>query len=195
MHLIDSELNLFFKIWFDLLWIINTKHNIIDLHEKPVYGTNFIIPFEGFFKISSALWDNIHWFDEVLSDNNNGMTNEELEILTAWRFNYIKNDFVVLKHLPKYSIFVLAENPEKIYGVYGLSDPIKFMLPCKPPIMVHAVLLPFKNKIIFDGCLKIFTTTLSPDYKSSLNMVYEKIKAKNSIIIQLTDVNQSSDHT
>ena len=49
---------------------------------------------------------------------------------------------------------MLISEDNKVYAVLALSDPLEDMvLGLRPPILVNAVLLPFKGKIVYDGIL------------------------------------------
>jgi len=54
----------------------------------------------------------------------------------------------------KYTVFLDAEDPPRAYGVLGLYTHLKGLIDSSNlPAFVKAVLLPFENKIVYDGIL------------------------------------------
>jgi len=146
--LTQQEISQFYKIWCALIWGVNEKQGIVPKFEKPVYGQN--MKQEPFIKIRSVLWDNPEWIDDFIIDNEYGdLTEVELGILTDWRKNFVKGRFIIMRHLKKYSVFMTFDEPTKLFGVCGITNPISELVPSSAiPLMVETTLLPFKDKII-----------------------------------------------
>ena len=182
MKLTQQEITQFYKIWCALIWGINERHGIVPKFEKPVYGKN--MKQEPFIAIRKELWDNPEWIDEFIRDNEyGGLTESELGILADWRKNFIKDRFVIMRHLKNYSVFMTMEENPKLYGVCGISDSFKDMIPSAAlPFMLETTLLPFKDKIIYDSLIASSNISFGSNYRSSFKESYNEVKAKIGII-------------
>jgi len=181
MSLCQSDIELFYKLWITLIWSINQKHKIVPVFKKPVYGER--INEEPFIAIRPKLWENPQWIDEFLCEKESSELNEdEKEVLRNWRKNFIKNRFIIAKHLSKYSVFMTFEDPVELYGVYGISDPIRETAPYPAPCIVDTTLLPFKDKIIYDSFLGTYPVAFGKNMKDSIKDAYEKTKETTGIV-------------
>ncbi|MCL2135649.1 MAG: DUF6398 domain-containing protein [Candidatus Bathyarchaeota archaeon] len=181
MMLVRSDVALFYKLWCALVWSVNQKHKIVPVFKKPVYGER--ICEEPFIVIRSKLWENPHWIDDFLCEKDSDVLSEdECEILKGWRENFIKGQFMVVKHLEKYSVFMTCEGSTKLYGVCGISNPVREMVSHDVPCLVDAVLLPFKGKIIFDSVIINHSISFGKSMRDSIKDEYEKIKETVGII-------------
>ena len=86
--------------------------------------------------------------------------------------------------LKKYDAFLtLDKNKTKIYGVVGLTDsPIDLAIYGIGTYFENVVLLPWKNKIIWDGFVYQKPVVLGVNYLKSFNEEYKKIKQENKIV-------------
>ena len=181
VKLTESEIKLFYKLWYALIWGINERHKIVPVFKKPVYGEK--VNEEAIVAIREELWKNPKLIDEYLSDNEFGeLTETEYGILADWRKQHIKGRFLIWKHLTKYSIFMSMEKPVKLYGVSGISNPIQETVRYQPPVMVEAVLLPFKDKIIYDSFLATFSITFGKGARDSLKRSFDEVKETVGVI-------------
>lgn len=181
MKLVDTEIKMFYKLWYTLMWNINQKHQIVPEFEKPVCGES--VNEEPFIAIRAELWENPKWIDEFLQDNGNGeLTEAEREILAGWHNNFIKGRFFVIKHTAKYSIFMSIDDSKKLYGVCGISNPIRETARYDVPFMVETVLLPFQGRIIYDSFLAISNISFGKGIRDELKTSYNETKEKIGII-------------
>ena len=77
---------------------------------------------------------------------------DELEIVLNWK-NLVKGTFYLYRYPKNYAIFLNANPASKAYGVLSLTDEFDKILASDLPIVLEAVLLPFKEQIIYDGFL------------------------------------------
>jgi len=181
MNLTQAEIAQFYKIWYELIWGINQKRGIVPKFIKPVYGMR--VNEQPFFIVRAQLWDNPQWIDEFLRDYDYGALNEaERGTLADWRKNFIKGRFIVMRHLAKYSIFMSAENTGELYGVCGISNPIKDVARYDVPFMVETVLLPFGDRIIYDSFLSAFNVSFGKGIRSEFKSAFDEGKEKIGII-------------
>lgn len=186
MNLPKKDVDLFYKLELPLLFYTNQKYNLFpelksveELKEANMQNCS---------KINDKLFDNPETINEFINDNSSNYSKEEIDIIKSWN-NFIKGTFYIVKHLKKYSIFMSAKkkgNEEKLYAVLGLMSPLEEMVPQNYlPMIVDTVLLPFKNKIIYDGFLKQYNISFGGNYSSSVNDGYNLSKAKYGIIENL----------
>ena len=190
MMLTQPEIEQFYKLWYTLVWGINERHEVIPRFKRPVYGTQVTVNIEEFSKIRSAMWDNPEWIDEFLAGRGNDEFDEqEREIVEGWRRHFVKGRFFVLKHLKKYSVLMTFEGePTLLYGVHGISDSIEGTMPYPVPFLVDLVLIPFKDKIIYDSLASVTNIRFGPGYRSAAKEWYDEAKKKYGIIEALNGI-------
>jgi hypothetical protein len=118
-----------------------------------------------------------------LQENPEGFSSAELEIVRKWK-SFVKGSFYILRHLKKYSIFM--GNNDHVYAVVGLLSPLEDVIPSYAlPLMVEAILLPFKGLIIYDGMFNTYNITIGGGIRANLNHAYMVAKQKERIISTL----------
>ena len=182
MSLTEQEISQFYKLWCALIWGINEKQNIIPKFKKPVYGYGSMNQ-APFIAIRAQLWDNPQWIDEFIHSNNDSdLTAQDLDMLMDWRKNFVKGRFVIMKHLKKHAIFMTMEKEAVLYGVSGISGPISESVPYPLPLVVETVLLPFKDRVIYDSLIVPYNMSFGAGMKRNLKEAFDAVKAKNGII-------------
>jgi hypothetical protein len=152
MSLLDSELKDFLSIYLDLLWRINKQYDFVQSLPKPTdefISKKGIIPY---FPVMDAMWNNPTSIDHDLLTHTDAITDEEHSIITAWRKNFIKDKFYVIEHLPQYTVMIpLKSDSLTFYGVHGIAAHLQDTIHTPLPYVLETVLLPFQDKIIYDG--------------------------------------------
>lgn len=184
MNLTQEEINKFYKLWYTLVWGINEKHKVIPHFKKPKYGTRVPVSLEEFMEVRNAMWDNPTWIDEFLLENDNGeFTEKERGIITRWRKDFLKDDFLVVKHLRKYTVIMTFSGEHiYLYGVHGISDPLEKCLPYPVPFPVNLVLLPWEDRIIYDSLAATSNVSFGAGLRSAVKEMYDESKGKYGII-------------
>ncbi|MDR2368719.1 MAG: hypothetical protein LBF58_11560 [Deltaproteobacteria bacterium] len=181
----DSERDLFYTIFFNLVWHINKKHRIVRQRPKPTL-TDLKAPLEEFMEVRDAMWENPAWIDEFLGDGASGTeTDEQREIIADWRARFIKDTFYVVKHTAKHTIVMMRREPVKLYAVTGISNHISLSNPSKLPFLLEMILLPFKGKIIYDSLLRSYNVSLGKGIIANLKIEYKESKKEFGIIHSL----------
>jgi len=182
MHLAESEIKLFYKLWCTLIYWLNQKHQIVENFKMPVYGRQ--TDEAAVFAVREELWRNPQWIDEFLENNDNGeFTEFERGIFMSWRRGFVKDKFVIMKHYKKYSVFMpMNEKPDRLYGVIGISDSIERYVPDPPPFLVETTLLPFKDNIIYDSFLSTRAISFGRGIREFFNDEFNGIKNSAGII-------------
>ncbi|MBI1802765.1 MAG: hypothetical protein HYR71_14155, partial [Chloroflexi bacterium] len=107
-------------------------------------------------------------------------------IIVSWQHR-LSGDFFVLKHLKKYSLFLsqIEGQPVRAYGVLGLQVPFADVIGPYLPVLVKAVLLPFEDKIVYDGLLQSYPVTFGSGIRADLNDQYRGLQESEGIITNL----------
>ena len=93
--------------------------------------------------------------------------------------------FYIFRELKKYTVFLAAEGPTIAYGVLALSQPFEELIGPHLPVLVETVLLPFKDKIVYDGLLTGYNITFGGGIRRSLNESFKEAKAQHGIVTSL----------
>lgn len=180
MYLSEDEAQIFYKLWLSLLEYTNNKYKLNSKIKKLVSAKS-INP-QDLIPIKNKLWEDKNLIDEYLNRHCDLHSYDEIEIIKGFKRN-ITGKYIILKHLKKYTIFMSTDDEAKAYGVIGISNPIDMMFPSYIlPIYVEAVLLPFKEKIIYDSLILPYNITLGSGIKKGLNEDYKNSKEKYGII-------------
>ncbi|MCL2233033.1 MAG: hypothetical protein FWB99_08160, partial [Treponema sp.] len=143
----DDERKLFFKLWLKLLVFVNNEYEVIENFGKP--DTPIGLNIDDIGKIRNKLWENYKIIDEYLKHSD--LCKNEYEIVSSWK-KFIKSKFMVLKNYKKYTV-IMDFNSETLYGIYGITNPIVEIVP-NLPMMIETVIIPFKDKIIYDSLIQ-----------------------------------------
>lgn len=178
----------YYKLWYKLIYWINCKYKIVPPFPKPVYGEK--VNEQPFIVIREKLWENPKYITEFLNSSvAKDFNDTEKQTLEDWSKKFIKGKFLIHKHLKEYSVFQPFEkelDSKKLYGVYGLTNSIKDMLwDKKMPLLVEAVLLPFKGKIVHDSFIAPYGISFGGGAKESFVQFYKEANDKHGIITSL----------
>ncbi len=120
-------------------------------------------------------------FEKYVAANESEMDPEQKNIVIGFN-RCITGEFIILKCLPSYAIFMDTKSTA-IYAVKALGDPFNYLIKSFPA-SVTATLLPFRNKIIYDGVLTAHTeTSFDRNTIISLNEQYAKAKKGNRVVM------------
>ncbi|MCC7550419.1 MAG: hypothetical protein KO316_02810 [Methanobacterium sp.] len=182
LKLSQEDVKLFYKLYHSL-WLFAVKE--LDIALQVNSPDEFIsLPYELVLPIREELYENPGLIDSFIIENPFKFTANQLEIVESWK-NFIVGEFLVFRYLKKYTIFLDVDDQPKAYGVLSLNSSFEEMLGNELPVMVKAVLLPFKNKIIYDGILIWNQVRFSGNIRKSFNDFYQEAKFKYGIITSL----------
>ncbi|PSB24135.1 hypothetical protein C7B82_28350 [Stenomitos frigidus ULC18] len=143
------------------------------------------VPVEDKSKVREVMYADHTLIDTFLKDNPQDFSSEKLAIVEQWK-NLISGDFYIERILKKYTIFIAED--DQVYGVWGLQNDFDEMFhPSQLPLLVRAVLLPFKDKIIYDGLLQSYNIMFGGGISGSLKETYLAAKQRGTIIERFTD--------
>lgn len=184
-QLSDDERELFYEIWHKLLDFVNRKCNIINMYIDQIclnYHDDLQLC-----KIRGKLWEEPNLIDAFLKEVRS-LSADECAILQSWRTGFIKSEFVLMGYMSKYSVLMSIQSgkPCKLYGVKGINSSIAETMHQQLPVMLETVLLPFKDKIIYDSFMITDNIEFGGEVKNMFMKEYAKAERKFGIITQLT---------
>ncbi|GAB6163034.1 hypothetical protein JCM12298_21940 [Desulfothermus naphthae] len=182
MKLSKKDVELFYKLYRPLLVYVNRKFDIV----KGVNSSRDIkrCPLEEINKIRDKLYNHPEVIDSFIEENPFNFFSDELKIISSWK-NFVRGKFLIFRYLKKYTIFLDLDDPPKAYGVLAILSTFEEIIGPDLPIMVEAILLPFNNKIIYDGILLPYPITFASGIRCSMNYAYQEAKSRFGIITSL----------
>jgi hypothetical protein len=182
MRLPPNEVELFYQLYYPLLVHANRVLKVAeglrvpeDLRRIPLETTN---------ELREALYRHPEVIEAFVEENPFRFPPEEAEIVARWR-HFVQGTFYILRYLKKHTIFLDSHEPPRAYGVLALASPFEEMFRGTTPVMVEAVLLPFKGKIIYDGILRAYPILLGRGIREDLQDSYQEAKARFGVITSL----------
>lgn len=181
MKLAVEDADLFFKLMWGLQFYVSQQRQILpDVKSAKEYAA---LPMSKKVEVRGVLWGNPDLIDAYVEKNPDGLSLEELEVVRKWK-RFVTGTFQIFRYLKKHTIFISEKS--QVYGVLGLYDNLEDMFYGRPlPIMVQAVLLPFKGRIIYDGVLQGYDILFGAGIRSGLQEEYLTAKQNERIITTL----------
>lgn len=142
------------------------------------------LPAEEKIRVRDALYERLDLIDAFVNSNPLRFSDEELDIILSWK-QLVTGTFQLFRYLKKYAIFLDDSSPMRAYGVLALMDNFEDILGHSLPIMLQAVLLPFRGQIIYDGFLLPYRIYFGGGIRRSLNAEYQAAKSRYGIITSL----------
>ncbi len=182
MKLCEADVELFYKLYHPLLVYVNKKFSTVKGISSPEDFKKF--PVEEINKFRERLYKQPELIDSFVNENPLNFTSDELEIISGWK-NFVREKFFIFRYLKDYTVFLDSGDPPKAYGVLALNSPFEEIVGPYLPVMVEAVLLPFKSKIIYDSIFTSYPITFGGGVRRSLNDAYREAKARFGVITSL----------
>ncbi len=173
---------LFYETWYGLMGFVNDTRRVIGSAIRPVYPNP--VSDEQSFKVREVLWKNTGLIDAYIDSV--PLPEEKVELLKSWRDHFIAGSFLLAEYDPEYALAIAVTKKlnGRIYAIKGISRPISDTLPYKLPIQVDLVLIPFKDKIIYDGFSSTYSITFADGAAKMIRETCESAK-KQGIITRL----------
>lgn len=133
-------------------------------------------------RLKEKLYRDPGQIDSYVQENPAGFSSEELKIISSWQ-HFVKGRFYLVRFMKSYAVFLAESNPPKAYGVKGLA--MQWDLVTNLPRIVEATLIPFKDRIIFDGAFSCYNLFLGPEMKRNILDRFRQAKARYGIITSL----------
>ena len=174
-----ADAALFIRLHVALLVYVNRKLGLVPrVDSQETFRASSM---EDKLKIRDALYANPRVIDSFVAENPARIPLDELTLVAAWR-QAVVGTFYIFRYLKRYAVFLDDKEPPHAYGVLGITEEIEDMFPRDPPIMVTTVLLPWRDKIIYDGLVHTYNLFFGAGIRGSLNQTYQKINATAVII-------------
>ncbi len=178
-----SDIDLFYKLYAKLLCFVNKQAKVLQ-PETLSPDSLLALPLEDRIKIRDALFNRGEYIDEFIhNESAQEFSSHELEILGSWK-HFEKGKFFIYKHLKTHSIFLDDSGKGRAFAVSGISEPLDEMFPYTP-FLVEAILIPFKDRIIYDGLIMGYSVHFGSGIRAGIKSSYEKAKHRSGLITQL----------
>jgi hypothetical protein len=172
----------FYRIWFELLKYVNDEKRVV--HSFPAQPKIGSVKKEDAIKIRNKLWKEDSLIDRFVAQNPAALSLPDLELVSSWKHRVVGN-FFILQHLKKYSVFLSEGTPARAYGVLGLLSPFEEVVGPYLPVYVRGVLLPFGDKIIYDGLLESYNIAFGSGIRADMKMWLRDAEEREGIITSL----------
>ena len=174
MRLERSDAELFYTLWFPLLHFVNRKYHICPEAERidKRRGVNAGDAKE----IADYLWSNPTVLEEYLAAGK--LSDEHAQIVAGWK-RCKPGRYILERHLQKGSVFISAEDGA-VYVVKGLFSTWAEMLG-EAPVLLDAVLIPFRGGIISDGLVMPYRICFGKGARENFKDAYMNAKRNHAI--------------
>ena len=177
----EEDVKLFYKLMHALLYYANKRFNIIkNVSTKEEFFRRDI---EETVPLRDKMYKNPYVFDDFAKDNPENFNKEELDIILSWK-KFKQGEFFLVKHTKDYSVFY-NEKEKKAYGILGISDSFEEMFGSHAPILMRIVLLPFKEKITYEGIFMPYNIHFGGGIRKSMKLEVDEAIQKYGIICSL----------
>ncbi|HHU11648.1 MAG TPA: hypothetical protein GXZ64_00255, partial [Clostridiaceae bacterium] len=183
-QLTETECRQFYKVWLGLLGYVNDRGNVLDVKigpDNPNGATTAMM-----LKVRNALWDTPSLIDDYLKDA--ALMPEEADIVRGWKRRQEIKMGIVLEYKPEYAVILVAgekDEDSRLYGIKGLSDALSAMLRQSLPVSIEMNILPFKDKIVYDGFIQALPVEYGPNMKAMFRDLHD-VAIQHGIITSLT---------
>ena len=182
MLLGPHESKLFFKLHNSLMCFVNERLEIVPDARNPAEFRS--LSADSRLKVRNALLDNMNLLEMFVDLNPFEFSGEELDIVLSWKHR-VAGKFFVFRELKKYTVFLTAAEAPVAYGVVALTEPFEDLIGSDFPVWAETVLLPFKDKIIYDGLLCRYNVFFGGGIRRGLRESYSGAKERLGIVAAL----------
>src|SRR5437016_4213663 len=147
MLLSPEDGELFFKLNRALMFFVAQRSNLVDDDvTTPNQFSSSTLELrlnvrEAFLKAHAD------FIDSFLAQNPPHLQRDELDIVASWR-HLVHGRFYIFRELKNYTVFLSSDQPPIAYGVLAVTETFEELVDRPLPILVEALLLPFKNRIV-----------------------------------------------
>ena len=188
MLLPPHELELFFRLHRAFMFFVNQRLKVLPDNLSTPEEFAALSP-EVRVKVRDAFLANTDLIESFVEENPAQVSDDELNIVRSWR-HLVHGKFYVLRELTKYTVFLTTTEPAVVYGVLALSQPFEDLIGPYLPVMTQTVLLPFKDKIVYDGLMSRYNVSFGPGVRRSLNESSKEAKTRHGIVTALPMSNE-----
>lgn len=183
MLLTPQDAELFFRLHRTLMFFVNQRLKVIPDNVATPEQFAALSP-DVRLKVRDALLANVDQIESYVAENPAHLSEDELAIVRSWR-HLVHGKFYVFRELKKYTVFLSISAPAIAYGVLALSQPFEDLIGPYLPVLTETVLLPFKDKIVYDGLMTSYRISFGPGIRRSLNESFKEAKMRHGIVTSL----------
>ncbi|HLN31704.1 MAG TPA: DUF6398 domain-containing protein [Gemmataceae bacterium] len=183
MLLTPQDVELFFRLHRTLMFFVNQRLKVISDHLATPEEFAALSP-EVRLKVRDAFINHTDLIQSFVDENPSQLSLDELDIVRSWR-HLVAGRFYVFRESKKYTVFLSTDKQPIAYGVLALSQPFEDLIGPYLPILTQTVLVPFKDKIVYDGLMTSYRISFGPGIRRSLNESFKDAKARHGIVTSL----------
>jgi len=182
MLLSRDDAELFFRLYRSLMYFVNQRLGVVsDVADPDDFGA---LPLEARLEVRKAFLDDVDLIETFVHGNPSNLGDDELDIVLSWR-HQVPGKFYVFRQLKNYMVFLDSGDPPVAYGVVALTEPFEDLIGPYLPRMTETVLLPFKDRIVYDGLLRGYNIAFGGGIRRMLNNSYRQAKERLGIVTSL----------
>ena len=174
MRLEQADAELFYRLWIPLLDFVNRKYHVRP--ETTLIDQRQGVDVQVAKAVADCLWSHTEAIEEYLVSAE--LPEEYTRIVADWK-RCRPGTYILERHLKRGSVFISAKDAE-VYMVKGLFSTWEEMLG-EGPVLLDAVLIPFRNNIISDGLVVPYRIRFGKGYAESFKEQYMNAKRNHSI--------------
>ena len=182
MLLSPQDAEQFFRIHRSLMCFVNERLQVVPGIDTPD-DFSALTP-EVRLEVRNAFLDELDLIELFVDANPFDLSEDELDIVSSWR-HQVAGKYFIFRYLKNYAVFLATEEPPVAYGVVALTDSFEELIGPHLPIWMESALLPFKDKIVYDGLLSGFNISFGGGIKGMLNESYKAAKERLGIVTSL----------
>jgi hypothetical protein len=171
----------YIEVHLRLLYFVGKSQNIISSDTDISQFMNLDQQIK--MKCRDKLNENIALIDEYFKASFDTLTTDQIKILEGFKKKK-ESDFIIFKCFAKHAILIDTTD-NKMYAVKALSDGFDSFF-SEFPVVCHMTILPFKDKIIYDGFLNSKEFYFGKNPTMEMSMMYKQAKIDKTIITMLT---------
>jgi hypothetical protein len=176
----DAEL--FFKLHRSLMFFVSQRLNLVPEVASPEEFA--ALPTESRLEVRNAFLGEVGLLRSFIDENPARLSDDEMKIVLSWQHR-VSGRFFVFRQLKRYMVFLSTDDPLTAYGVVALTEPFGDLAGPYLPVMTETVLMPFRDKIIYDGLLSRYNISFGGGIKRRLNDSYRQAKERLGIVTSL----------
>jgi Domain of unknown function (DUF6398) len=188
MLLSPLDVELFFKLHRTLMFFVNQRLRVVAAPLASPEEFAALSP-EIRLKVRDAFLDHTNLIESFVAENPAHLSEDELAIVQSWR-HLVAGKFYVFRELKKYTVFLSTDKQPIAYGVLALSQPFEELIGPYLPVLVETVLMPFRDKIVYEGLLNAYRISFGPGIRRSLNESFKEAKERHGIVTSLPMSNE-----
>lgn len=192
---LESE-DRFLDLYAHLLVYVNDRFDVIenvetvaDISERD---TGELLP------LRERLYeeDTAEIIEAFVDENPAELSKDDIETVAGWT-DYEYGEFVVVRHLSDYAVFLDWDDPPRAFGVKAVRMSFTDLWPEErlPVFLSNVVLLPFEGQIVTDGWLAIQRVVAGGNLTTDIDDSYEEAKHRFGIVetLPIPDESEKSD--